>query len=223
MRILLLVLLSTAVASAQVPQGHYHLTFTNPPVWDLTGTYDSSAGATTLIVNLAVMSNGKIIGTRTENFTNGEDFIIGPALVGGRMMSKPAQVGYVDQWKGDYFGVVGGTPLRAQASTRGKGVVVPSTLSLQSTGKLKFCMVGEKCTTSDVTTDVQIPQPMDGTWAIDMDISGAGNKLSGQATVVLSSSRSFSYTVSGVYNPTTTKGVLRMKGTGDASRTRITL
>jgi hypothetical protein len=56
-----------------------------------------------------------------------------------------------------------------------------------------------------------------------MDITASGNKLIGQATLVLSNNRSFAYEVAGAYNSSTAKGVLRLKGTGDASKTRVTL
>jgi hypothetical protein len=88
--------------------------------------------------------------------------------------------------------------------------------------QLRFVWWG-KCVTSYDGYQIPLSAEMDGSWALAVDTTAQGTKLGGFAVLTLSNGRTFTYQISGTYDERRQRGVLRLVGTNEAVKSRVTL
>jgi len=229
-KLLMPLLLLALPAIAQVPSGPFTYTFTNPPLWDFSGTYHHpgilyTGQVTTVISETAV---GKITGQFVEADTNeaNGDFFNGAGTIHGLTFWTRAAQGLDLGWSGDYQGTLNKVPYEATMHATGVDTLDPNIPALELAWKAHWCIVHGHCTNeSGVWSSAipDLPEGMTGAWSLKLDIVPAGNRLPGSAVLTLSNGRTFDYLVGGRYHPVLQYSVLTLLGTGDAARTSLTL
>lgn len=220
MKTLITLLLTCSSLVAQ----HYTYVFTNVPLWDITGSFTNGIPGDTVTGSVALQANGQFTGTRTEINTLNGDYVEGSGFIKGRLNSTPSQqIELRYGWQGTYSGTVSGSYVSATATDHGSGVLIPVSRSVQLNETMRLCVRHGRCSTSVQGIDLPLQPGMDGTWQLDVDLNAAGSKLTGQALLTLSTSRSFSYEVSGTQNVKSGSAILRLKGMGEATTSSLTL
>ena len=210
-------------AIAQVPSGQFTYAFTNPPLWDTSGIYTNSVSGDTVIATLQHQANGQLIGTRSETYVSGADHATGSGSFAGRVSVRAGVVTARDTSEGSLAGVSGGVSYVANFKAKGVETLNPSTLSIFTSGTIKVCVVGGKCVTSTQGYSIPLPDGMDGTWTLDINIAADGNKLAGTGAITLSNGRVLSYQIKGSYNTKSQVAKLKLVGQGDATGTSLSL
>jgi hypothetical protein len=223
MKALITLLFTSLSLAAQTNLQHYSYAFTNAPLWDITGPVERTENFSTITGSVVLHADGQITGARTEVYDHNGDHLEGSAFIQGRLFSTATGVQFRDQWQGTYSGFVSGRAVTATAKAHGTGVLIPSTLSVQENSSSRVCIFGGKCDTGYDGYELHLPPGMDGTWWLATDFGQIGNKLMGQATLTLSTGRTFTYQLTGTQNPKRGTAVLRLKGINDAAKSSFTL
>jgi hypothetical protein len=218
---LLFFLLIPSGVFAQSPSGHFQFSITNLLLWDISGTYHRTGNFSVVTASFDQHANGQITGARSEIYDHGNDHVEGTAAIVGRMTSKPPLVGYIDRWKGTYSGIANGQDYFASASAKATSTINSVAKTIQSNASVKVCPAHGKCATSLDSLEIPLPDGMDGTWSIALDLVSQGNTVSGTASVLLSNDRSLPYSVAGRFSSKTGASTLKLTGSGEALKTRL--
>lgn len=219
------VLLAFGAASvvAQVPSGHFIYSITNPPLWDVTGSYTNhtiaNGHADTVIMDLAESATGKLTGTRRDSVSDGTQVT---ANITGKVAIKRGVTGAKVKMKGTVH--AGGYD--GPATGKGTATFDPVALSIEVVGSMKLCVKtprGKMCETLAAGTTSALPAGTDGDWTLETDITASGDKLSGTGTITLSNGRVFNCQVTGSYNATTEDAKLKLVGEGDAAGVKLSI
>jgi hypothetical protein len=233
--IFVLLIASCAVsAMAQVPSGSFSYSFTNVPLWDISGSYtnDISTNGYTdaAIIDLTVAAGGAVTGTRQDQITlegvgtaeaNGDitgKISVRSGVTIGTFKETGTSTGSVEDV--DFTGTTKGGSIAA---------VDASLLTIINIGEVEVCAVHEErlrrigCKTFKGTGSAPLPVGMDGHWTLDTTVTNSVDALSGSATLTLSNGRAFPYMVVGKYASRTSLSKLNLVGTGDATGTSLTV
>ena len=224
-RLLVLLLVFCAVpAIAQVPSGQFTYAFTNSPLWDSSGVYTNNTDVNDVVIStIDCQANGKITGSRVEQYVNGADNAAGTGAISGKASIKAGQLQARLVSVGELSGVQGGGDYLATFSSKGTPVLDASLLTIVTEETIRDCVVHGQCVTSTQRYSITLPQGMNGSWTLASDIATNGNKLTGTGTITLSNGRILSYQIIGSYNTKNQIAKLKFIGEGDAKGTSLSL
>jgi hypothetical protein len=219
-----LFLLFVRPAVAQLPSGEFTYTFTNAPLWDLSGVYTNNSVTNDMVIStIDCDANGRITGTRVEDYVNGADNATGSGSIVGKMSVRAGQLQAGLVSVGDESGVQDGVDYRARVRTTETDLLDASSLTISAEGTIRTCDVGGRCDTTAQDYSTPLPESMTGDWTLDTDIVPLGRSLTGTATITLSNGRQFIYQIVGSYAPGSQIARLHLVGIGGALGTRLTL
>jgi len=209
---------------SQNPPGQSSYQFTNPQLWDFSGTYNSTDNGDTTTDQLVQQANGQITGTHTEVDTDNGDYLEFSAYATGRVFSTPQAIGFQFAWKGTISGTLSdGAAVSGTGAAHGKANLVPSLLTVEADYTARACIQGGRCETTTQSSQAALPSGMTGDWDLEIDLVPQAAKLTGTAVVTLSNGRTLSYSVTGHYNAKLQLTVLSLTGQGNAHGTFLSV
>jgi hypothetical protein len=205
-------------ARADVPVGQFNFQFTpSEGVWDITGDYPNDEFDTNNQITLIQDDQGKItgFGTGTGNFS-GIAVNLGFDFTGAiKTISDITRVLLTMKVSGTATN--GGVTLPVRGSIKLRLDLDTVNKLLIGSGAGNLCVRGRCARASGpVQFDIpQSPQPMDGNWALALDLQSPDNKnIVGTGTATLSNGRVVPFTASGNYSATRLLAKLTLKGEG---------
>jgi hypothetical protein len=220
--VLLFAFCAVSATAQVVPSGHFSYSFTNPPLWDVTGTYSLNGtsngvtdNATFVITNAA---SGQITGTQTETLSDGSITLNVSSAVSGKLSVKAGAVAASLKSTGTFSGTFSGT-----AKGKSTETIVSSNLTIAANVSEALIIPGHGSRKFSATATASLPGGMDGDWSLDTDITTNGTKLAGTGTLTLSNDRTLTYLISGTYNTQTEVAKLKLTGQGAALKTSFSL
>lgn len=207
-----------------VPTGQFTYTFTNSPLWDVSGSYTNNTDTNDVVIStMDCQANGQITGLRSEAYVNGADHATGSGPITGKMFGRAGVVGASLKESEGLTGVSGGVAYTANVSGKAAMTVDPSSLTLLDSDSIRTCVVGGKCESLTETVSLPLPVGITGDWTLETDIAADGDNLTGTGTLTLSNGRVLSYQVVGSYNPASQLARLKLIGTGDTAGSSLSL
>jgi hypothetical protein len=199
-----------------VPTGTFHYaaaTFSNSPLWDITGTYESSgssngvSGSATFI--LTSSAAGAISGSVTEIFSGATFTLTDVGTVSGKVSELSTNVTIC---KLKTSGVVTGT---TRGTAKGSGIVTVIksnlTISVDEKETLALKHFGSITFHNNKTSD--LPGGVTGDWTLTI-ISTNVDTFEGLGIITLYDGLALTNTLSGSYNSTTGEAKLKLTGEG---------
>jgi len=229
--IFVLLIASCAVsAMAQVPSGSFSYSFTNVPLWDISGSYTNDISTNdyteTLIIDLTVADGGAITGTRHDQITLGPDNADANGAITGKMSVKSGVAIGTFKETGTSTGVFDDEEFTGTSRGASIAAVDASSFTIINVGEIEVCAEHIRhsgCKTFKGTGSAPLPADMDGHWTLDTTVTNNVDKLGGTATLTLSNGRTFPYMIVGTYATRTSLSKLNLVGTGDATGTSLTV
>jgi hypothetical protein len=219
-----LCLLLIRPAAAQLPSGPFTYTFTNAPLWDLSGVYTNNTVTNDVVTyTIDCAANGRITGTRVENYVNGADTATATGPIVGRTSTRAGQFQASLVSVGIESGVQDDVEFRAKIRVKGAVALDASTLTVFTEGTIRVCVVGGRCTIDAEDYSAPVPDGMTGNWTLDTDIVPTGRGVTGTATITLSNGRQLAYQIIGTYASGSQVARLHLVGVGAALGTRLTV
>jgi hypothetical protein len=219
-----LCLLLVRPAFAQLPSGPFTYNFTNAPLWDLSGVYTNNTVTNDVVTyTIDCAANGRITGTRVENYVNGADTATATGPIVGKASTRAGQLQASLVSVGEESGVQDDVDYRAHVTARVTSTVDATTLTVFTEGTIRVCAVGGRCITDDQDYSAPLPDGMTGDWTLDTDIVPTGRGLTGTATITLSNGRQLAYQIIGTYASGSQIARLHLVGVGEALGTRLSL
>jgi len=212
------------ICSAQL-SGEYIYGFTNPPVWDFTGTYVTTELGLMRTSTLNVAPNGAVTGSGHLHYddTNGIVFNADQTSKGKVTANATLGVRMSVKGSGEFTLDLGDGPLMGPFKGSLNATLDPVARTLNGPVSAKLCIPGAGCQTVGTNTTLTLPANMDGTWELKLNVQTSGSSVTGTATVTLSNGRELPYTVTGSYSSSTGVSKLKLKGTGEAVRTALSI
>jgi hypothetical protein len=212
-----------------IPTGTFHYaaaTFSNSPLWDVTGTYHlsgSSNGVTdSSTFTISSDASGKITGTQTGVLSgtyNGSPYTLDVAsTVRGKLGVRAGLTGASLKASGTLSGSDTG---KAKGSST--ALIIESNLTVSVDLKETISPRHVKSVTfskKDLIAD--LPAEMDGDWSLTI-ISTNVNKVGGTGIITLSNGRALTNALSGSYNSAKGTAKLKLKGEGAAKGVSVSL
>jgi hypothetical protein len=221
--VFLIVLWAVSATAQVVPSGPFSYSFTNTPLWDVSGNYTNhitaNGHADTVIMHLTQSATGKITGTRTDSISGYADIT---TTITGKVTSK----GGVAGGKVKMTGTVTADGYTGPAKGKATATVDPSGLTVTMAGSEKLCVntpIGRRCETVSAVSTSALPAGVNGDWTLDTDITATADALSGTGTLTLAGGRDFTYQITGSYNTTSELAKLKLVGETDAVGTSLSL
>lgn len=222
--ILLLAAIFPVICSAQL-FGEYQFNFTSSfPLWDLSGTYVTTDGGLERTSNLNVSPAGVVTGTGTLQYDDSGISLVATQASSGRVTAN-AKLGVriLVNGKGHFDVNSDGLELSGPFKGSLKATLNPIERTLNGTLSGTFCIPKQGCQTISTNTTLQLPAGMDGSWSLTLDVQTIGNSVIGTAIVLLSNGRELPFDVTGSYSATKSLSKLKLKGTGTAARTALSV
>jgi hypothetical protein len=203
--------------------GEYIYGFTNPPLWDFSGTYVTTELGLTRTSILNVAPSGTVTGSGNLHYddTNGIVFNADQTSKGKVTANATLGVRLSVKGSGEFTVDLGEGPLTGPLKGSLNATLDPATRTLNGPIVAKLCIPKAGCETVSTNTTLNLPANMDGTWELTLNVQTSGSSVTGTATVTLSSGRELPYTVTGSYSSSTGISKLKLKGTGEAARTAL--
>ena len=210
------------ICSAQL-SGEYTYPFTNPPVWDFTGTYVTTELGLVRTSMLNVAPSGAVTGTGNLHFDDGSGIVFdGNQTTKGKVTANATLgVRLSAKGSGEFTLDLGDGPLTGPFKGSLNATLDPVARTLNGPISAKLCVPGAGCQTVGTNTTLTLPANMDGTWSLKLNIQTSGSSVTGTATITLSNGRELPYNVTGSYSSSTGVSKLKLKGTGEAARSSL--
>ena len=220
--ILLIAALFPFFCSAQLT-GEYTYSFTNPPVWDFTGTYVTTELGLVRTSTLNVAPSGAVTGSGNLHFDDGSGIVFdGNQTTKGKVTANATLgVRLSAKGSGEFTLDLGEGPLTGPFKGSLNATLDPAARTLSGPISAKLCIPRAGCETVGTNTTLTLPANMDGTWSLKLNIQTSGSSVTGTATITLSNGRELPYDVTGSYSSSTGISKLKLKGTGEATRTSL--
>jgi hypothetical protein len=204
-----------AAVHADAPVGQFDLQFSPVQgVWDATGNYQNNEFDTTNNIDLIQDDKGKITGIGAATATDsGITVNLVYNFAGAvKTVSDVTRVTLIMKVSGTATDGIVTVPVRGS---------IKLTLDLDKVNNIlvgagagNVCVQG-RCVRVGGPVQFDIPQPMDGSWTLALDLQSPDNKkIVGTATATLSNGRVIPFTASGRYAATSALAKLNLRGTG---------
>ena len=220
---LLLAALFPFIASAQL-SGEYIYGFTNPAVWDFTGTYITTELGIVRTSTLNHAPSGAVTGSGNLHYEEAGVFFDANQTSNGKVTAN-AKFGVRLSVKGsgEFTLDFGDGPLMGPFKGSLNATLDPGARTLNGPISGKLCIPGAGCETIGTNTTLTLPANMNGSWTLTLNVQTTGSSVTGTATVTLSNNRELSYDVTGSYSSSTGLSKLKLKGTGGAVRSSLSV
>lgn len=223
---------SLTLSSAQ-PSGNLGFIFEadDLPVWDLTGLY--SAGPT--VISVQHDNNGRLRGSGAAMVQAGSDVVAASYKVSGAISGSGVDTRARFSVKLTGRDYIVGAYRRFNITMKYDLAVVASELRLVGTVKGKASYDGLGSETIDEPVDMPLPNGVDGSWAVAMNVMPLSKKLVGTGVVLVSTflspdlpggwptDRVLPADVRGSYNPKTDISKVSVKGVDEGRGTSLKL
>jgi len=208
------------ICSAQL-SGHYTYDFTTRPLlWDFSGTYALTGGELQIVNVLTNLPSGTISGagqTVLDSFFSA--FQARANIETGRVLVANRRLSIDVKGKGPTSGRLFAHDYTGEFHERLTGHLDPTNRTIIASINNASCQPDHTCDVHSSNVVFHLPGNMNGTWSLTMDLATSNKVILGTASVELSNGRTLDFNVSGP----TAKRVLRLQGTGEAARTKLTV
>jgi hypothetical protein len=181
-------------------------------LWDMSGTYDEEAMGLDVSYTLVQDDLGKLTGSGyVSGELEGADVYLNYAITGSvKQKANVATVVLNIVFNGtiEYYGDVYYMTIRE----KGTFEVDSDALSLSGIVKVRVSVKGEGSMGDTVPVDLDMPDDMDGTSILSINVDSLNNKLNGTGSIVLSNSDVINFSVGGTYNLKKNQTKLALKG-----------
>jgi len=217
--------LSTQLCQSQ-PTGSFDFSFPNETLgvslWDLAGDYNidvpiGTAGLADASFGFTLGENnlGQLSGSSETVVTIGSDTVAGFYSIKGKV-TRSGGVSHVNlliTLTGD--GTISGFGTSYKLTILYNATVTADGLTGTVKTRMNIAGIGGAgATATDFGLD--LPNGMDGTWGLHLDLSGLSNqKIFGSGVITLANNRTVHFDVTGSYSPSTDVAKVTLKGTND--------
>jgi hypothetical protein len=210
----LIVGITILTAEAQITN-QLNYRFTSMPLWDISGDWSFEEDGETADWHMVHSAKGSVYGTHVDLLSSPSIYLRLNSAIKGKVSGTPIGTSFNGTIKGSGGGTANGRALSVRNSVVMKFTVLPSELEMVGEMRIKMTVVGAGTTKVTKGKTMDLPEGMDGTWDLAVNIVNVGNRLQGDGTIELSTGRRFSYLVSGSTNSKTGIRTLRLKGFGE--------
>jgi hypothetical protein len=213
-------LLGTAAqVSAEIPVGAHDFDVADIPVWDIAGTYDEEVEGLSTTYTITSDAGGKFTAVGSAVQDDAESHVEATFTFTGAMKSAGPLTRVTANWKMNGTVEVDGIVGTFTATIKQNLEIDPIDLQMIGTasGKIKITVPGEGSESLKLDPDtatIDLPDGMNGGWALSLDIANLENKHSGTGTVQLSNGDTYPLGLTGTYSAKTDLSKLTLKGTG---------
>lgn len=208
-----------SMARADTASGSYTMSFADTTsLWDVSGTYTQDIGGLSVDYTLSVDPGGKITGYGSAYFGMGGYGSIDIDFdFAGTVKSSGGITRVSMNWKMSGTGSISGYAFKFGATIKSNFEIDQAACTMVGTmsGKITVSMSGygsQSETIPTTTVELYLPDEMNGTWDLGMDLTTIGNKTTGTGQVVLSNGSVYDMTASGSYKASTDRTKLSFKG-----------
>ncbi len=208
------------VCSAQL-SGQYQYNFTTRPLlWDFSGTYALTGGELQIVNVLTNLPSGTFSGagqTTLDSFFSA--FQARANVETGRVTLLNKRLSIDVKGKGPTSGRLIAHDYTGTFHERLRGHLDPTNRTIIAKIDNASCQPDHTCDVHDSNVVFHLPANMNGTWALTLNLATSNKVITGTASAELSNGRTLDFNVNG----TAAKRVLRLQGTGEAARTKLTV